>query len=47
MNSMLVKPLTNFPRDGHPTAVIGKKQIVKMTKTKWPQHGTVQCFMIS
>ena len=34
MNSMLAKPWTNFPWDGHRTTVLGIKWIAKVTKTK-------------
>jgi len=42
-NNMSVKPKTNFPRDGHHTAVIGTDRIVtflNVTKLKWPCRGT-------
>jgi len=44
MNSMLVKLVTNFPKDGQRIAVIGTNKIVKLTvtRTRWPCRGTIQ-----
>ena len=44
MNSMLVKPAINFPKDGQRIAVIGTNKIVKLTvtRTRWSCRGTIQ-----
>jgi len=44
MNSMLVKPATNFPKDSQRIAVIGTNKIVKLTvtRTRWPYCSTIQ-----
>jgi len=45
---MSVKPRTNFPIDGHRTAVIGTDPIMKLMKIKkinWPYRGTFQSSM--
>jgi len=41
---MLVKLVTNFPKDGQRIAVIGTNKIVKLTvtRTRWPCCGTIQ-----
>jgi len=44
MNSMLVKLVTNFPKDGQRIAAIGTNKILKLTgtRTKWPCRGTIE-----
>jgi len=44
MNSMLVKHVTNFPKDGQRIAAIGTNKIAKLTgsRIKWPCRGTIE-----